>query len=449
MPSTKIAAFRPGAIPRNQMRHLSHEAILEEVEPSRLGFWTAGLVLGTMLAGAVWANFLTVATAARTEGEVVPSGAERPVQHLEGGLVGEVLVRDGDLVRQGQVLLRIDPTLRVAELDQVKARFAALTIKAKRLRAFIEGGEPDFSELNGSYGDLIAEARFVLQSTRDRIAGQKTVLENQLRQRQKQVDVQTKRAASLHQQIHLVREAVGMRDDLHKQGYGSRVTLLSSQLELAKVQGALTEAEVSEEQARAAVRETESQVLELDITERGKATEELNAALSELAEVRENVSRLQDRVNRLDLVAPVGGVVHGMKVHSVGAVIEPAQVLMTIVPLDEQVVVEARLDPKDVGHVRIGQPAKVTVKGFDVRRYGMVLGELAQVSPATLMDEKGQPYFKGRIVLKEDVIRDGETTYRVVPGMAVGVDIVTGSQTLLQYLTRPVYVSLVGAFSER
>lgn len=442
-------APKPPALSRDQLRHLSHDAILEEVAPSRLGLWTVVLILGAMVGGTLWSNFVHIATAARTEGEVVPSGAERTVQHLEGGIVGEILVRDGDLVKKGDVLLRIDPTLRVAELEQVKARQAALAIKGKRLRAFIEGGEPDFGDLETAYPDLVAEARFVLKAIRDRIAGQKVVLESQLQQRRKQAESQDKRAASLRAQIKLVDEAVQMRDDLHKQGYGSRVNLISSQLERTKVQGALTEAEVAAEQARASIHETESQILELDITERGKATEELNAALSELAEVRENVGRLQDRVNRLDVLAPVGGVVHGLKVNTPGAVIEPAQVLMILVPMEEKVVVEARLDPKDIGHVRVGQGAKVTIKGFDQRRYGVLDGELVQVSPSTFTDEAGEAYFRGRIVLREDMIRDGATTHRLVPGMTAGVDITTGSQTLLEYLTRPVYVSLIGAFSER
>jgi len=436
-------------ITRAQMKYLSREAILEEVGPSRFAI-LAGLLVIALIGGAVyWSHMVEIKSVAKTIGKITPTGYERVVQHLEGGIVREIRVRNGDLVKAGDVLMQFDETLRLAELDQIRARDGSLRIKELRLRAFIDGGEPDFGELAEKLTDQVAEGQFILRATRERIAGQKAVLGSRIQQRQKSVEIFKQQLASLNDQYKLVNESVGMRKKLFKAGHGSRINLINTQLELSRVQGAMAEARVSTDQARASIQEAVNERTELEITERGKALEDLSNVMAERAEVRENLARLDDRVNRLEIVSPVSGVVHRLQVNTPGAVVEPAQVLMTIVPLDEQVVVETEIEPQDIGHIVVGQEAKVMVSGFDSRRYGNVPGTLTNISPTTFTDEKGRSYFKGRIKLEQDYIETKDTRHKVVPGMIVQADITTGSQTLLRYLTTPVYVALVQAFSER
>lgn len=439
----------PRISPRAHKWYLTREAILTEVGPSRLSFWTVVTITVLLLGLVVWAQAVTITTAAKADGAVIPTGNERVVQHLEGGIVRSLDVRDGDLVKQGDRLIRFEPTLRIAELEQVRAREASLRIREQRLRAFIDGTEPDFGDLAAKYPDLVAEGTFTLAAVRERMAGLRAVRGSRIDQRRSAVDVYVKQSTGLEKQRKLLQEVVDMRAALYKSGHGARVNLISSQLELAQVQSALTESQVSAEQARSAIAEAENELAELEVSERGKALEELTVVLADLAEVRENLRRLEDRVNRLDVVAPVNGIVHRMHVNTPGAVVEPAQVLMTIVPMDEAVVVEARIKPSDIGYLAVGQAAKVTVSGFDARRYGTLPGKLAKISAATFSTDAGEAYFKGQIVLDSEVIDSGKALYKVVPGMTVQVDIVTGSQSLLQYLTGPVYKALGGSFSER
>jgi len=432
-----------------QARFLSNEAILEERGPSRLAFLMIILILALIGSSVVWANFVPVVTSAKTEGEVIPFGKNRVVQHLEGGIIQQITVSDGDLVKAGQILVRFEPTLRVAELDQVRAREATLQIKARRIKAFIDGTQPAYDDMGERFSNLVDEALFLLRSARERVKGETAVLKSRIRQRKKTVDIFTQQANSLRKQVKLVQEAVDMRKKLFKSGHGSRVNLISSQLELSRVEGSIAEAVVSAEQARAAISEADNQLLELRVKERNKATEELSGVLGELAEVRENFARLENRVERLEVQAPVNGLVHGLQVNTPGAVVQPGQVLMTIVPSDEGVVVETRFNPRDIGYVRTGQVAKITITGFDARRYGNVTGKLIQLSANTFSDENGAPYFKGRIALDQTYVLADKIRYPVVPGMTVQADITTGSQNLLRYLTRPVYVALEQAFSER
>lgn len=447
--SSAAEASSSQKISRAQMKYLSREAILEEVGPSRFAVVAGLIVIGLIGAAIYWSNKVEITSVAKTVGKVTPTGYERVVQHLEGGIVREIGVRNGDLIKAGDVLLRFDETLRLAELDQIRARDASLKIKELRLRAFIDGAEPDFGELAEKYTDQVAEGEFILRATRDRIAGQKAVLGSRISQRQKSVEIFKQQFASLKDQQKLVDESVTMRKKLFTAGHGSRINLINTQLELSRVQGAVAESRVSIDQARASIQEAENELIELEVTERGKALEDLGKVTAERAEVRENLARLENRVSRLAVVAPVAGVVHGLQVNTAGAVVEPAQVLLTIVPLDEKIVVETEIEPRDIGHIAVGQEASVMISGFDARRYGHVKGTLTNVSPTTFTDKKGRSYFRGRIQLAQDYIETKDARHKVVPGMIVQADITTGSQSLLRYLTTPVYVALVQAFTER
>lgn len=438
-----------GYIPRGQMKHLTRESILEELGPSRLAVSSLILILGLLGGAVAWSHVVPVTTAATTIGEVVPSGDQRIVQHLEGGIVLDILVQDGDVVNFGQPLLKFDRLQREAELGQIQAREAALRIRELRLRAQIDGTEPDFGELAELYPALVDEAMITLIATRARIEGQQRVFASKIANRQKTVTIHQKQARSLRGQLKLVQEAVDMREKLFDTGHGSRVNVISSRLEMSRVEGSYSEAIASAEQAEVAVEEVRSELNELIVTERDDALEELSSVLGELAEVTENLRRLQDRVARLDVLAPVTGIVHGLSVNTKGAVVEPAQVLMTIIPADEKLVVETEIAPEDIGHVAVGQETKVAISGFDQRRYGSVPGRLVKLSPTTLLNEEGQPYFKGQIELESSTIRTGEGSQPIMPGMTVTADIVTGQQTLLQYLTGPVYNALSTSFSER
>ena len=431
------------------LAYLTREEALEQVVPSRFAALSAILAIALLIGGGYWSHMIKLTSVASAQGEVVPSGAERVVQHLEGGIVRELAVRDGDLVDQGQLLVNFDPTLRQAELDQVRVREAALTIRERRLRAAINGTELNLAEFEQDYPELTEEAYLHLTAFKERIEGKKAVLTAQIEQKQKTVDIFQQQARSLQGQAKLINETAGMREQLFKSGYGNRIELLKAQIELARVSGSVSDARVSAEQARVSVEETRSQISELELTERGAAMSELTEVLAELGEVRENLNRLEDRVARLTVRSPVRGIVHQTTVNTPGAVVQPGGVLMTIVPVDESLVLEARIRPSDIGYLTSGQQARVSVGGFDPRRYGLLEATLDQISPTTYQAESGEQYFKGRLTLAQDFIEENNVRYPIVPGMAVQVDIATGDQSLLQYLTKPVYLALQNSFSER
>lgn len=440
---------RSKKIERTQMRYLSNEAVLEELEPSRLNLMAIVMIALLLAASIVWSKLAEIQTSAVTSGEILPTGAESVVQHLEGGIVRAVSVSNGDRVSQGDVLIELEPTARRAEFEQVRARRASLKIREIRLRAFINDDEPDFSDLEQEFPEQVAEAKIALEALRTRIEGQRAVIESRIAQRAKAVDVYKRQVVNLREQRGLVEETVEMRDQLHKSGHGSRVNLINAQLELARVRGGISEAQISADQARAAIEEARSELVELEVTERSNALDELNQVLADASEVRQNLARLEDHVSRLFVRASSDGIVHGLAVSSPGAVVSPGEPLMSIVPDDGEIVAEVRIDPADIGHLEVGQRAKVNVSGFDARRYGTIEGELTRISPTSDMAEDGNTYFRGEVVLDRTEIDGLGQSRPLVPGMLIQADVVTGKQTMLEYLTGPLHAAVSKAFSER
>lgn len=441
------AGAKPPAHGR-QLRLLSQSVILEEASPPRLLLFTI-LAVAALVAGAIgWSAVARVTSAAAATGQVVPAGAVHLVQHLEGGIVREILIQDGELVERGQPLMLLDGTASTAELDQLQVRIAVQSLKAERLRATVDGREPNFSAAP-AYAELGADQLRVLEASRAAVADQRQVLATRIAQRKSEVQIRREQIRSLTKQLEVLEQEAKIRSELVAKGIGSRMEELDAQNRLARGRGDLAEARVAERQAQHATAEARGSLAEFETMLRTEATTELADVSAELAETREAVLRLEDRVARLQIAAPVRGVVNGIRVKSVGGVIAPGEVLMTIVPIEEEMVVEARIDPRDIGYLSVGQSARIIVNGFDFSRYGAIVGTVERLSAATFAGEDGQPYYQARIVLARDYLEAGGKRHRILPGMTVRASITTGSQTLIAYLARPIYASLNAAFRER
>ena len=201
--------------------------------------------------------------------------------------------------------------------------------------------------------------------------------------------------------------------------------------------------------ARETIAEANLRLNELHNSQREEAFSELGRLGGEIAQTSETLRKLKDRVARLEIHAPSRGYIKGLQFTTIGGVIAPAQVVMELVPTDDVLVAETRISTEDIGHVHLGQPVTVKVSAFDYIRYGSISGELVSISASTFVDEDGRPYYKGRVALDSDLVGDGARAQPIIPGMTVQADIQTGERTLLQYLLKPVYVSLDQAFSER
>lgn len=432
-----------------QMRHLAKAAMLEERPPPRLLLYTIA-VIGLLIAGAVvWAALTEVRSTATAQGQVSPSGSVRMVQHLEGGIVDEILVEEGDIVEAGAVLVRLDPTSVLAQLDQLRSRLASLNLRSARLRALLNGTDPDFGTWAEDYPLLAADQLEVFRAEHSSAEDERSVLRSQIEQRREEVNVNLRQVESLSEQVEIMEQQLAIRQQLYQQGVGSRIVALDTEQETIRVRGQLASAEATQRQAELAVVEAENALAEFETTRRREASRELSEVNAELAEVRGAAEGLEDRLRRLSITAPVRGVVSAFQVTTIGQVIEPGQSVLTLVPQDEAVIVETRINPSDIGFVHPGQPAEITVDGFPANRYGQIDGQIERISATSFETEDATRFYTARIVLDRDFLEFDGNRYSLQPGMTVTVSITTGSQSILEYILRPVVDSIKRSFAER
>ena len=437
------------AVPRHQVRHLATSVMLEETGTPALVRLSLLAVVAIVAAFVGWAAVAHIDEVAATTGSVVPSGRVQKIQHLEGGIVAEILVDEGTLVTQGQVLIRLDPAHAVAEMEQMRARAAALALHQERLSAFGTERDPDFSLVRPEHQPLADAQRTIYEIAVAARTSSAQVLHEQIEQREAELAVLSEQETTLERQKALLGEELAMREELFRKNLSSKIVLLEVQRRVSEVDGALAALRSDRQRLKSALAEARDRLTQDDTELKREALTEMGRVTAELAEVRESLARLSDRVRRLAITAPVAGIVKGLAVRTIGGVIQPGETLMEIVPVTDELIVETRISPRDIGHVATGQPVTVKVSAFDFARYGSIAGVLVDVSASTFLDERDVPYYKGFVRLERPYVGADPERNRILPGMTVQADIDTGSKTLLQYLLKPVYSSMDAAFRER
>ncbi|MGD1935182.1 MAG: HlyD family type I secretion periplasmic adaptor subunit [Candidatus Phaeomarinobacter sp.] len=396
----------------------------------------------------VWASVTTVRELAVAAGQVEPAGSVLTVKHLEGGIVGDIVVGNGALVEAGDPLVQFQPALAGADLDQARAKAATLELTAIRQEAFASEQEPVF-EVSPEFRHL-ANAQmeaWVLQNASR--TEQRGVAGSRIAQRKAELTSLERRVANLETQVDILEEQMEMRRGLLEKGLVSRIAFLESQRaveqtrgELITTQGRVTEVEQALLEAELSLKEINARLL--DEAKRDRAR-----ALGELEEVRNQIAKARDRVKRLAVRAPARGIVKGLTVNSVGDVVRPGDPVLEIVPLDDELVAKVDVDPKDIGHVSIGDRAQVRITTYDPARFGVLEGSVSKISASTFEDERGEHFYHATITLDRNYVGSDMAKHLVLPGMIVNAEIVTGSKSIVRYLLKPVFRSLDTAFSER
>ncbi len=420
-----------------------HVLALEEV---RLHGAERALILGTaglVAAFLAWASVTRLPEVAVAPGEVTTAVAAAPLQHLEGGIVEAVLVGEGEVVAEGQPILRLNDAAARADLGQIRTRAASLRLQAERLAALVEG-----HALAGGAG-LLGPQRAALEARVRAQADRRATAEQGVAVRRGEIAMLTGQASALDRQIAIFRDELATRQGLARQGLTTRIAVLEAQRMLL---GAAADHERLTAQAATAGRslaEAEARLVELSSGPVDEARAEAARVAGELAEAEETIVRLQDRMDRTVLRAPAAGMVRGLSVHRPGSVVQPGAPVAELLPRDAPLVVDARVAPRDIGFVAVGQPARVKVQAFDFARFGTVDGVVERISAGAFLDEARQPYHRVRVSLTRDHVGDVPGRAVVAAGMAVQAEVTTGRKSILQYLLKPIYASMATAFRER
>lgn len=444
-----FASSHSAGLPKARARFITQAIQLEEQGPPRLVSLGVILTLLLIAAAIAWSSITKVSEKAQARGRVIPAGLNHNVQHLEGGLVRELLVRDGDPVEKGALLLRFDPTTTHSEREQTRIRKMALDLEAERLAALVESRPPDFSSVGGDYLSLVEKQRTIYAAQRKSHQREVQVADSRIRQRESELTQQLNAIRSLAEEVKLSQEQVDIRLKLKGKNVISKTELLATKSRLAEAQGELRRAQDGVLVARSGLESAKQRKNELEAAFFKELELEAGRVTTEIMEVSQTLVRLEDRLNRMELRASVDGIVQGLSVGSGRAVVEPGQLIMEIVPTDDELVVEARVSPADIGHVKQGQASDIKIDSFDPAKFGSVQGEVMRISANTYLDESAQPYYRVEISLGKDHLGPTRDSLRIIPGMTVAADIITGSKTILDYLLKPISRGLNSAFTER
>lgn len=440
----------PRVVLGKRHRRLLSEAIQlqEEVVPQ---FVRPALLAITLLVALfiAWSAVVDISEVASAPGKVVPSGSVKVVEHLEGGSVAEILVREGDEVEAGQLLARLDGAQDNAELRQMQARYVALRLRGERLSAFAENREPDFSSIGGAHPDLVTDQQKIYANQVESLRTSRSVIQSQISQRRRELRQMRESLAVAHQQQKVTAEMVVMRKKMVDKKLIPRMEFLETQRAKITADGEVARIMDQIKVIGQTVTESERRLEDLGAQTRRESLAEMGAVSAEIAEVRNAMARVKDRVDRLDITAPIKGLVQDLRIQTVGQVVQPGALITSIVPVDETLEAEVRISPDDIGHVNVGQSVVIKVGSYDFSRFGGVGGTLRRISATSLVEDGADAFFKGWVTFDKPYVGDDPAKFRVAPGMSVQADITTGNKTLLQYLLKPLTDALNRAFRER
>ena len=423
---------------------------LEEGAPPALTRAALAIFSGLVIALLIWSNIAQVRERSIAYGEIAPYGSTREAAHLEGGIVEDVFVTPGQTVEEGAPLARLRVENAGGELSRFAARRANLLLIAERLSAQAEDRAPDFGALGEEWPALAAEQLSIHEAVvRQHKAMMDTLIAKEASARSEVAGAESESATQIELR-GLARQQLSIQEELIEEGFTSRQAFLDAQADYASANAAARNARTRLEQAREARASATAERESAEAAYRNKAAEERAKAIAELAEIEQPLLSLEDRTERLTVRAPVSGVVKSVAVNGRGDVVSPGGVVAEITPTDDRLVAEVRIEPKDVGHVAIGQETEITVTTFDPNRYGKLEGAISHISADTFVDERtGKTYYMAFVALDGGDPDQQNLIGRLGPGMEVRADIITRSRSLMQYILKPVERSLDRAFAER
>ena len=425
-------------------------AAMEERAP-RTAWMFIGVIGALLILGGIWANWATIGEVTTGAGRVIPTSQTQVVQTLERGIVREILLREGDLVEQDQVLMRIDDTGAASRLGELRQRQWALLAEIARLVAEAEDKDEiaENPALKKNAPQAVLSERDLFRARRSQLEEEISILEQQLIQKEQQLLEFEAKQKKLDASLKPLMREVELTRSLYKRGIVPEVEMLRLDRQAAELKGELDIVAKSIPGARAAHAEFKSRIENARAGFRSEARERLARARGELAIVDESIKAAQDKVVRAELKAPVRGIVNKLNVTTIGAVVGPGQDLIEIVPLDDTLMIEANIRPQDVAFIRTDQEASIKLTAYDYLIYGALEGKVERVSADTIADDRGETFYRVIVRTDRSHIRQAEKELPILPGMVATVDIRTGEKTVFDYLMKPIRRVRNEAFRER
>lgn len=399
----------------------------------------------------IWAHYAVLDEVTRGEGTIIPSSKTQVIQNLEGGILSEILVREGDIVEAGDVLVRIENTIATANFEDAQSQYYSLLATEARLVAELEEAEgitfPEAVETNAPI--VVSDQKRLFNARKRQLAAQVSVLESQAVQRKQEVAEMGSRRRQLEQSLRLAREELAITKPLVQKGVMPRIDLIRIDRQVADLEGEIRTIRTAIPRLQSAQKEAEQRIEEMVLTTKTEASDELNGIRAELKSISQSLFAGQDRVTRTSVQSRVRGTVKNLKRTTVGGVIQPGEDIMEIVPLDDTLLVEAQVRPADIAFLRPGQEAIIKVSAYDFSIYGGLSADLERISADTIKDEEGESFYRVYLRTQESELQRNGEVLPIIPGMTVTAEILTGQKSVLDYLLKPILKAKDSALRER
>lgn len=420
--------------------------------PRLIGFVTIILVFGFFIG---WSTFAPLGSAAYALGFVAVEDSRKTIQHLEGGIVKEIAIKDGQMVKKGDLLIVLDDTQLKAQLEIIEAQYKAVLALSARLEAERDNRESiqfdDYLKANTDDPDVIELMRIqerVFNTRKTTKEGEIEVLKQRIEQLQEQINGLREQQKSNRKQIRLFKEEIVDFQVLLKQGFTDKTRMREMERRVAELEGETAQNSSQMMALKIKMGETKLEIIQIENRYQLEVAEQLSQTVMQINDLQERRLALQDKLSHTNIVAPDSGMVLGLSVHTIGGVIAPGKPILEIVPQGENLIVEARVSPVDIDKVHVGLVSEIRFSAFESATTPVIEGEVLTVSADILTDENtGVPYYLVRIgVTPEGYKKLGDL--KLLPGMPAEVLIKTGERTLFEYLIQPATNRLARSFIE-
>ncbi len=398
----------------------------------------------------LWANFAYVDELARGQGRVIPSKKIQIVQNLEGGIISDILVDEGEAVEKGQVLIKIDDTKFSSSYEENFLRILELKAKMLRLNAEAEGKKFIITkQIKEQMPALVVHEQSLFNTNKNQLKQQINILQEQVNQRSQELTEARAKRDQLSVSYNLIKEEVRITKPLMLNGVVSKVEFLQLSRQASSMKGDLNAVELSIPRIKSTIIEAKNKILEARLEFQNSAKEELNQVSAEVSRITEAGGAIEDQVKRTNVRSPVKGVVKQLLITTIGGVVQPGMDIIEIVPIQDKLLIETKIKPSDIAYLYPGQKAIVKFTAYDFSIYGGLDGVVTHISADTIIDDEGNRFYEVRIKTDRNFLIKDDKKYEILVGMVANVDIITGKKTVMDYLLKPIIKARQSALTER
>lgn len=420
--------------------------ILKDPIKYRVILWFWILFIVTFI---VWASFASIDEIVRGSGKIIPSSKNQIIQNLEGGIIHKINVKQGDLVKKGDILIQIENQKNISLYESDKLTSIELDVKIARLKAQAYNMKYVVKDSMKQYQNLINREKSLFNTNIKKLNSNISIFNEQIIQHNSSLEEAKTSIRHLKKSLSFIEEEIKMVKPLVKQGIKSKVDLIKLKKEANRVNEKLQTTKGSIPRLKSLINESKYKTQKISNDFKSKSKEELNKYVMEKERIKVNLLSSKDSVSRTHVTSPTNAIVKNIFVNTIGGVIKSAENLIELVPTDDTLLVQARIKPSDIAFIYASQKVIVKFTAYDFALFGALKGKIVSIGADTKLTKENKAYYEIIIKTNRNYLKKGNKKLPIIPGMVVSIDIITGKKTILNYILKPILKTKQYAFTQR